>query len=187
MILEGILTTEREDGGMHMAPMGPRVSTDLRDWTLRPFQTSTTFANLRRAQRGIFHVTDDALLLVQAVLGNSTQAESHWQAPFGHVLRNATHWYALQLEGWDVSQPRAQVQARVVAQGVQRPFFGWNRAKHAILEACILYSRIDLLDPSEIVAESERLAMAVEKTAGPDETAAWQLLLSHMEPRLRRE
>jgi len=36
---------------------------------LRPFQTSTTFHNLKRQRAGVFHVVDDVLLLARAAIG----------------------------------------------------------------------------------------------------------------------
>ena len=69
-ILEGIVTTRNEDGAVNVAPMGPIIDPDeaphITRLHLRPFQTSTTFANLARTRQGVFHVTDDVLLLARA-------------------------------------------------------------------------------------------------------------------------
>src|SRR6478752_2855462 len=59
MIIEGFLTTISADGTVNIAPMGPIVDEDWRRLLFRPFQSSQTFANLRRTGRGVFHVTDD--------------------------------------------------------------------------------------------------------------------------------
>ncbi len=69
MILEGILTTLNADGSLNVSPMGPRVDEELSEILLRPFQTSTTYRNLKRTRQGVFHVTDDVELLAQAALG----------------------------------------------------------------------------------------------------------------------
>ena len=45
MILEAIVTTINEDGSTNISPMGPTVTADLSQFVLRPFDTSTTFAN----------------------------------------------------------------------------------------------------------------------------------------------
>ena len=57
-----------------------------------------------------------------------------------------------------------------------RPFFGFNRAKHAVLEAAILATRIGILPDDEIRREMERLAIPVEKTAGQQERRAFEFL-----------
>ena len=66
--------------------------------------------------------------------------------------------------------------ARVVHSGRLRDFFGFNRAKHAVVEAAILATRIHLLPRDEILAEFARLKTPVEKTAGPQEIEAFALL-----------
>ena len=63
MVIEGVLTTENADGSMHVSPIGPHVNAELSSWTLKPFQSSTTFANLRASSRAVFHVVDDPLLM----------------------------------------------------------------------------------------------------------------------------
>src|SRR5690242_2730467 len=74
MILEGIVTTRNPDGRVNVAPMGPLVElSETGDpqfgrLLLRPFKTSTTFRNLARERCGVFHVTDDVLLLAKAAV-----------------------------------------------------------------------------------------------------------------------
>ena len=57
-----------------------------------------------------------------------------------------------------------------------RDFFGFNRAKHAVIEAAILATRTDFLAASHIQAEFERLAVPVEKTGGHQERGAFEIL-----------
>lgn len=97
-------------------------------------------------------------------------AATVWSIP------SACHWYHLQVTDWDVSQERSRATARVVERRVLRPFWGWNRAKHAILEATILATRLHLADRGEIHEDLARLELAIDKTAGPREQIAWQLL-----------
>ena len=57
-----------------------------------------------------------------------------------------------------------------------REFFGFNRAKHAVVEAAILATRTAFLPREQIMAEYERLAVLVEKTGGERETEAFAFL-----------
>ena len=66
--------------------------------------------------------------------------------------------------------------AEVVHAGHKRDFFGFNRAKHAVVEAAILATRTAFLPAEQIAAEFGRLRVLVEKTGGPDEHAAFALL-----------
>jgi hypothetical protein len=76
----------------------------------------------------------------------------------------------------DDSQERTTINCRVVTQGEIRPFFGFNRAKHAVLEAAILATRIGILPADEIRREMDRLAIPVQKTAGQQEHRAFAFL-----------
>jgi hypothetical protein len=81
-------------------------------------------------------------------------------------------------------RPSATIECRVVASGEVRPFFGFNRAKHAVLEAAILATRIGILPADEIRREFERLAVPVQKTAGHQEQRAFQFLCGYVRERL---
>lgn len=184
MIIEGLLTTTSLDGAPHVAPMGPVVDVDLQQWTLRPFASSTTFRYLQANADCIFHVVDDVLPVVEATLGMptsltfeplecGTDAGSH---AVGWTIPTACHWYHLRVTQWDTSQARSEAQAQLLKRRVLRPFWGWNRAKHAILEATILASRIHLLEPGVIKDDLDRFGVTIGKTAGERELQAWRLL-----------
>jgi hypothetical protein len=80
----------------------------------------------------------------------------------------------------DATPPRARVVARVVHRGVRREFLGFNRARHAVLEAAILATRVHLLPPEQIREEFARLQVIVDKTAGPREREAMALLTEYV-------
>ena len=199
MVIEGVLTTENMDGSMHVSPIGPHVDPELTSWTLKPFQSSKTFANLRDHARGVFHVVDDPLLMSAAVLGLCNPAEasaesvirlSHGQVSelvaarfdeeIGWVLDMCCRSFGLAVADWDLSEPRAIATCTLVRQQEHQPFWGWNRARHSILELAIVASRKHMLDPSEIAAELVRHKIIIEKTAGAREMAAWELLNRHL-------
>lgn len=177
MIIEGLITC-RSPSGPHVAALGPVVNEGLSEWTLRPFQTSRIFGLLREHPTCVFHVVDDVLPIVQLVLGHDPQL-AYDALPDGDcVLSIACHWYQLQIDSWNLENERSEARARLIARGDVRPFWGWNRAKHALLEAAILISRTHMTDPAELQAALDRLRSPIEKTAGPRELAAWQLILA---------
>ena len=182
MILEGIVTTLNADGSVNIAPMGPRVDEGLERLLLRPYQTSTTYANLKRSGEGVFHVTDDVLLLAQAAIDAVDPPPEllRAEAVAGVILANACRWYAFRVRSIDDRQPRTEIVAEVVDHGRRREFFGFNRAKHAVLEAAILATRLALIPRAEIEAELARLAAPVEKTGGPREHQAFELLRNYV-------
>ena len=147
MILEGVVTTLDEDGAVHVAPMGPEVADGFERMLLRPFQTSRTFANLKRTGQGVLHVTDDVELIARAAIGQVVEIPPHRPAPMiqGAILVEACRWYAFQADSIDDRATRAVIPCRVVAAGRLRDFFGFNRAKHAVVEAAVLATRLSLL------------------------------------------
>jgi len=179
MILEGIVTTQNEDGSTNVSPMGPIVDECVTSLRLRPFQTSTTYANLKRTRQGIFHVTDDSELLARAAIDafDSTPALKPCQAVQGMILAEACRWYAFTVDSLDDRNERTDITCIVVDQGRLRDFLGWNRAKHAVLEAAILATRVHLLSRDEIRRQYDALRIIVEKTAGESERRAFDLLV----------
>jgi hypothetical protein len=181
LILEAVVTTESPDSCMHVAPMGPEVDELQRTWILKPFQSSTTFLNLQRSGSCVVHIVDDSMLIAKAVLGRANEYRATRLPGRGFVLEAACHWVALRVADWDTSNPRAIAHCEVVEKGIIRPFFGWNRAKHAIVELAILASRAQMLEPTMIRSEIERYRVLVEKTAGNSEREAFAILVEHLE------
>lgn len=182
MILEGIVTTLNADGSVNIAPMGPRVEGQMRQLTLRPFQTSLTFQNLKRRGEGVFHVTDDVELLARAAIGRIETLPELMRAEGVDVprLADTCRWYAFRIRERDESRERATLIAEIIASGRVRDFFGFNRAKHAVVEAAILATRVHLLPKEEISAEFVRLKTLVDKTGGKQEHAAFNLLAEYV-------
>jgi hypothetical protein len=75
------------------------------------------------------------------------------------------------------------MEATVVHRLDRRPFSGFNRARHAVLEAAILATRLHLLPAQQVRLHLELLEPAVQKTAGERELQAWQLLLDYIHAR----
>jgi len=182
MILEGIVTTLNLDGAVNIAPMGPRVDEAMRSFVLTPFCTSTTYQNLKRHGEGVLHVTDDVWLLAQAAIGQPDPLPRMVDATAvrGKILADACRWYAFRVSELDDQKERTRIVAEVVDAGDIRPFFGFNRGKHAVVEAAILATRVHLLPREEILAQWERLRPLVEKTGGTREHAAFQFLEAHI-------
>ena len=177
LILEG--SSRRDPTAPHLAPMGPRVSaaTSTR-FLLRPFPTSHTYRNLPRHGEGVLHVTDDALLLAKAAIGAVEPLPPVRPAEQVRGLRAGRRLPVLRVRGRDRSTRRSErvrIEAEVVHAGRLRDFFGFNRAKHAVVEAAILATRLHLLPPTRSRPSSRKLRVIVDKTGGPAEHAAMDL------------
>lgn len=182
MILEGVVTSLNRASELNIAPMGPIVDESFSWLHLRPFQTSQTFRNLSEQPFGVLHVVDDVLLLAKAAIGRLDETPETFPAEkvIGRVLSSACRWYEFEVESIDTTRERTEIRARVVHTGRLRDFFGFNRAKHAVLEAAILATRIHLLSREDIDRQLAALRSPVEKTAGPKELEAFQMLCDYV-------
>ncbi len=199
MILEAIVTTLSPASDVNIAPMGPTISPRpegegsgvrgqhvddcMTRFLLRPYPTSTTFQNLKAHGEGVLHVTDDVLLLAQAAVGRIEPLPQMQAAEKvrGQVLLDACRYYEFRVRSLDESEPRVRIEAEVVHSRRLRDFFGFNRAKHAVVEAAILATRTAFLPLADIQAEFRKLATLVEKTGGPRERDAFAFLKNYMD------
>jgi hypothetical protein len=182
MLLEGIVTTLNADSSPHLAPMGPIVDAGFTRLLLRPYRTSVTYQNLKRTLQGVLHVTDDVELFARAAVGQLVELPPLVVAKSidGVILEDTCRWYAFRIIAIDDGDERTEIVAETVDQGRVRDFFGFNRAKHAVIEAAILATRTDFLAASHIQAEFDRLAIPVEKTGSHRERNAFDFLRKYL-------
>ena len=176
--------------------MGPTIHSgsleaddDSVRFTLRPFLSSRTYRNLLATGKAVIHITDDSLLFAKAAVDAVADAEiisrvhrlgdTDWWP-----LRDCHRWFATEVESLTDDGLRAEAPCQVVESQIVRPFFGFNRARHAVLEAAILATRTHLLSASQIHDELERLQPLVDKTGGPVEHVAFDLLRATIDKRL---
>ena len=181
MILETIVTTVDGQGTINFAPMG--VEWGEETIVLKPFLETTTFRNLRDSGAAVVNLTDDALLFAQGAISSPQFPSVPAVVVRGAVLQAACSWRELEVLAIDDSPPRSRIDTRVVHRGVTREFIGYNRARNAVLEAAILATRTHLLPPEQIREEYARLQIVVEKTAGPRELEAMELLTQYVRSR----
>src|SRR5438445_13274633 len=116
MILEGIVTTVSSQCEINIAPMGPLVGPAMDRLLLRPFRTAHTYRNLKDHGEGVFHVTDDVLLLAQTALGKIEP----WPRLFptaqlrGHVLGDCCRYYDVRVQSIDHSDQPSRIEAEVM-------------------------------------------------------------------------
>ena len=173
-IVETVTTTINPDGTVNCAAMGVEWGDET--IVIKPFRSTRTLRNLRARGAAVVNLTDDILLFTQAALGDPHPPTRATATIDGAVLADACSWREVTVETIDASGPRARVTTHVVGRGVGREFLGFNRARHAVLEASIIASRAHLLPAGEVRGELERLQVLVDKTAGPREREAMELV-----------
>jgi hypothetical protein len=103
----------------------------------------------------------------------------------GFILADACRYYEFRVVAIDDSEQRVRIETEVVQTGRLRDFFGFNRAKHAVVEAAILATRTHLLPREEIAADYRKFSVIVAKTGGSQEKEAFDFLrrfVEHKQP-----
>ena len=178
MIIECIVTSMDPEGAVNFAPMGVEWGEEI--IVLKPFLETTTFRNLSATRAAVINLTDDVMLFARGAISRPTLPATPAAVVRGAVLEAACGWREVEVATIDDTPPRARIEARVLYRGTRREFLGFNRARHAVLEAAILATRTHLLPPEQIRSEFERLQIIVDKTAGPREREAMALLTEHV-------
>ena len=178
MIVETIVTTVAADGTLNFAPMGVEWGDET--IVLKPFLETTTYRNIAASRAAVVNLTDDVRLFARAAISSPQYESGPASVVRGVVLADCCSWRELDVRAIDSTPPRSRIEMAVVHRGTRREFIGFNRAKHAVLEAAIYATRLHLLPRDFIDSEMARLRVIVDKTAGPQELEAMALLTEHI-------
>lgn len=178
MILETIVTTISGDGAVNIAPMG--VEWGEAAIVLKPFLETATYRNVVATGAAVVNLIDDVRVFARAAIGNPQYPTRPAVTVRGVVLTDCCSWRELTVTAIDSTPPRSRIDTAVVHTGVEREFVGFNRARHAVLEAAIYATRLHLLARPFVDSEFARLQIIVDKTAGPPEREAMALLTEHV-------
>jgi hypothetical protein len=182
VIVETIVTTVAAGGEVNCAPMGVEWNPDAASESivLKPFLETATYRNVLATRIAVVNLIDDVRVFAQAAISNPTYQTVPAQVVHGAVLADACSWRELEVVAIDSTPPRSRIETQTVHRGIRREFIGFNRARHAVLEAAIYATRIHLLAREFILSEIERLQVIVDKTAGPREFEAMSLLVEYI-------
>jgi len=181
VIIESLVTSMDPGGRVNFAPMGVEWGDDT--IVLKPFLETTTFRNVTATRVAVINLTDDAMLFAQGAISSPTFPSFPAAVVRGVVVEAACSWREVEVVAVDDTPPRSRIETRVVHRGFRREFLGFNRARHAVLEAAILATRTHLIPREQIQSEFEKLQVIVDKTAGPREREAMALLTMHVRSR----
>ncbi|HEU5323913.1 MAG TPA: DUF447 domain-containing protein, partial [Methylomirabilota bacterium] len=152
LTLETIVSTLDAEGEPNFAAMG--VVWDEARVTIRPFLNTRTYRNLTASGAAVVNVTDNVLTFARSALSRARLPWFPARDVPGAVLEEACHWREVRVErvrlpAGEGAPPRAEVVAAVVGGGQRRPFSGLCRAKHAVVEASIVASRLRFVPLAE--------------------------------------
>ena len=180
MIIETIVTTTDSTGAVNIAPMGVEWTGGDEPPVLKPFLETVTYRNIASTRVAVVNLIDDVRVFARAAISNPEYPVIPAVAVHGVILRDACSWLELEVRSLDSTPPRSRIDTAIIHRGVRREFIGFNRARHAVLEAAIYATRIHMLERDFLEAELARLQVIVDKTAGPAEHEAMALLANHI-------
>ena len=178
MIVESIVTTIAGDGTVNCAPMGIEWGEDT--IVLKPFLDTATYRNILATGAAVINLTDDVRIYARAAIANPQYPTVPAAVVRGVVLADCCSWREVEVRSLDSTPPRSRIETAVRHCGARREFIGFNRARHAVLEAAIYATRLHLLPRSFIESEFARLQIIVDKTAGDHELEAMALLTEYV-------
>lgn len=180
MIIETIVTTLDASGSVNIAPMGVEWTGGDEPPVLKPFLETVTYRNIAATGVAVVNLIDDVRVFARAAISNPEYPVEPATVVRGVVLRDACSWRELTVESVDSTPPRSRIVTSVVHRGFRREFIGFNRARHAVLEAAIYATRVHMLERDFIRSELARLQVIVDKTAGPVEHDAMNMLATYI-------
>lgn len=176
-INEIILITENADGSPHIAPFGMRERDGL--ILIAPFRPSVSLDNLLSGRSATINTTDDVRVFAGALTGRrlwpTAKRGDSW------VLEAALSYQALKLVNVEDDAQRPHLYFEVTREENLKSFKGYNRAQAAVLELCVLVSRLSMLPLEKVTSEMTYLQIAIDKTAGEHELEAWGWLVEAVE------
>ena len=189
VIIETIVTTMSPEGIVNCAPMGvewdPGANAEV--IVMKPFLDTATYRNVTATRAAVVNLVDDVRIFARAAISNPEYETVPAAQVRGVVLADACSWRELEVLSIDSSPPRSRIETAVVHRGTRREFIGFNRARHAVLEAAIYATRVHMLPRQFLLAEVDRLQVIVDKTAGPREFEAMALLAGYIQSHARLE
>lgn len=184
-IYEAIATTRRADGSIHAVPLGFRQEGDA--VVLSPFRPSTTLDNVLRDRHAVLNLVDDVRIFAGCLTGRHDWPTEDASEIQGRRLAGALAHMELRLDRVEDDPVRPRLFCRQVHAETHAPFRGFNRAQAAVIEACILASRLGMIPEEKIRSEVAYLTIAIDKTAGPEELEAWGWIIGRIEDHYRQK
>lgn len=178
MILEGIVCTVNEQGLSHLTPLGYRQESEK--IVLAPFVPSNTLDNLRGLGAATLSLTDDVRIFAGCLTGRREWPLVRADAIDGWRLADCLAHQELTVVEVIEDDVRPTFLCQIEQFQTHRPFLGFNRAQAAVVEAAILATRLEWLEPEKVLNELIYLSIAIKKTAGPREREAWQWLVDEI-------
>tara|TARA_E500000331_G_C17123822_1_gene655064 strand:- start:403 stop:972 length:570 start_codon:yes stop_codon:yes gene_type:complete len=178
-VRETIVTSKNSDNTIKVSPLGIYIYNDV--LKIKPFKPSASLENLLRNKSGVINYVDDVRIFASCITKKKINID------FVKVdkincsrIKNSVSHTEFIVEQIEDDELRPTLICKPVNEKIHRMYYGFNRAKSAVIELCILASRLGIIEEKKIKEEIKYLKIAIEKTAGENELEAWSWLLSYI-------
>ena len=178
-VRETLVTTKNRDLSIKISPLGVYIDNNI--LKLKPFKPSRSLENILRNGSGVINYVDDVRVFASCITNRDIQTNFVKASKIDcSRIENAISHTEFVVEEIKDDNQRPTIICNPINEETHKMFYGFNRAKSAIIELCILVSRLGIIEDKKIKEEIKYLKIAVEKTAGKNELEAWDWLIEHI-------
>ena len=178
-VRETIVTTKNIDNSIKSSPLG--IYIDNKVLKIKPFKPSTSLDNIIRNNSGVINYIDDVRLFASAITKKNIVIDYENAKKIDcSRIKNCISHTEFVVKKVENDQKRPTIICEPVHEEIHKMYYGFNRAKSAVIELCILASRLGIIDDKKIDDEIKYLKISIDKTASENEIEAWEWLMDYI-------
>ncbi len=185
MIFETIVSTLDKNKEINFAPFGIKKSKNT--ILISPFVPSKTLNNLKENKFAVVNYTDRSEFFVDCIVGKIKFKKEKCKNFPGFFINDALSFDQVTVKKILPDKIRPVFVCEINKSYQLKRFEGHNRARSAIIEACILASRVKMLPKDKIMSELEYLNISVSKTAGDSEKKSWKKISNFINSKINEK
>tara|TARA_B110000259_G_scaffold132476_1_gene149456 strand:+ start:417 stop:980 length:564 start_codon:yes stop_codon:yes gene_type:complete len=178
-VRETIVTTKNLDGTTKISPLGIYIENNV--LKIKPFKPSASLDNILRNKSGVINYIDDVRIFASCIVKKDIKSDLKKAKIIDcSVLKDAISHTEFVIEKVEGDDTRPTIICKSVHEETHKMYYGFNRAKSAVIELCILASRLGIIEDEKIIDEIKYLEISIDKTAGKREREAWEWLIDYI-------
>ena len=184
MIFETIISTTDKNGNVNFSPFGIKKIKNF--IFISPYVPSKSLNNLIETSHAVVNYTTSSMDFVRCIIGRKKFKKQKCQIINCYYMEDCICYDEVKVVDYVDDKIRPKFKCKIVNSISLKRFQGFNRAQASIVEACILASRVKMLEKKKIIKDLDYLGIAIDKTAGIQEKKAWQLINNYIKDELSK-
>ena len=131
--------------------------------------------------------TDNSKFFVNCIVGNKRFKKKKCNDFNGFFLNECFSYEEIIVKNILKHKIRPTFVCEIKKTTFNKNYEGFNRANSALIEACILASRIHLLSEKKIFKELDYLFISIKKTAGLSEKKSWEKIYKFIKNKINEK